>query len=155
MFPSVKIRYRYKEQIGALQVHWNISVETSLWNIFQTMELTTAPTYAGWTGLSIPKLRLLHRWCLGIDRWCDPTLLNRCNYLSVEGLKLIHGSKGVPWDSSITESRFHVEPSLTWIIWRIDIHVIIISIKYDNTYRKTMKLMIVMHKPKMDRPMPT
>ena len=46
-----------------------------------------------WNYLSIPKLQRLHRWSLGMDKLCQPTLSNGCNYLPILGLKLNHVSK--------------------------------------------------------------
>ena len=46
-----------------------------------------------WYYLSILKLQRLHRWSLGMDKKFHPTHYNRCNYLSMLGLKLIHVSK--------------------------------------------------------------
>ena len=47
----------------------------------------------GWNYLSIPKLQRLHRLSLGMDKLFHPTLSNRCNELSMPGLKLNHVSK--------------------------------------------------------------
>ena len=37
-----------------------------------------------------------HRWSLGMDKYCHPTLYNGRDYLSMLGLKFIHISKRVP-----------------------------------------------------------
>ena len=42
------------------------------------------------------KLKRLHHWSLGMDKWFDPTLYNERNYLSVLVLKQIHFSKRDP-----------------------------------------------------------
>ena len=47
--------------------------------------------------LSIPKLQRSHRWSLGIDKYSKPTNYNRCNYLTMQGLKLTHVSKRGHW----------------------------------------------------------
>ena len=38
----------------------------------------------------------LHHWSLGMDKWFQPALYNRSNYLFMLGLKLNHGSKMGP-----------------------------------------------------------
>ena len=50
-----------------------------------------------WNYLSIPKLQRLHRWSLGMDKKCHPTLYNVCNHLSLLRLKLNHVGKRGPW----------------------------------------------------------
>ena len=43
--------------------------------------------------LSLWALVKLHCWSLGMDKWFHPTLYNGCNYLSIQGLYLIHVGK--------------------------------------------------------------
>ena len=54
----------------------------------------------GWAYLSIPSLQRLLRWSLGMDKSCDPTFYNECNYLYMLGLKLFHVSKRGPCGQS-------------------------------------------------------
>ena len=44
----------------------------------------------------ITKLQRCCRWSLGINKWFHPTLYWACDYLYMEGLKLINVRKGVP-----------------------------------------------------------
>ena len=47
----------------------------------------------GWNYLSIPKFQRLPRLSLGMDKQFHPTLYDWCDYISRQGLKLIHVSK--------------------------------------------------------------
>ena len=51
--------------------------------------------------LSIPKLHLLHRWSLGMDKLFHPTLYSACDYLSMLRLKLIHVNESGPRSKNI------------------------------------------------------
>ena len=42
-------------------------------------------------------LQRLHRWSLRMDKWFHPTLYTGCDYISMQGLKLIHVSKRGHW----------------------------------------------------------
>ena len=47
----------------------------------------------GRNGLSIPKLQLLDRWSLGMDKWFHPTFYWACDYVCMLWLKLINAGK--------------------------------------------------------------
>ena len=56
----------------------------------------------GWNNLSIPKLQLCNHWSLGMDKYFHHILYWVSDYLSMQGLKLIHISKGGYWSSAGT-----------------------------------------------------
>ena len=57
---------------------------------------TSCGVKRGMNWLIQSKIKRLHCWRLGIDRYFRHTLYNGCNYLCVVGLKWNHGSKRVP-----------------------------------------------------------
>ena len=50
----------------------------------------------GWNHLSIPNLRRLHCWIMGMDWWFHPILHWACDYSSILKFKLIHVNKMPP-----------------------------------------------------------
>ena len=58
-----------------------------------------------WNCLSIPKLRRLHRWSLGMEKQFHSTLYWACEFLSMLGLKL----KG-PWNDVDNMQRMFITP---------------------------------------------
>ena len=77
----------------------------------------------GWNYLSILKIHRLHHWSLGMDKRFHLAHYNRCNHLSMLGLKFNHVSKRGQWGTNwpnhpwwgITwtaiKSRFHFRMS--------------------------------------------
>ena len=80
-----------------------------------------------WYYIPIPKLKLCSLWRLGMNRWFDPKLDDRCIYLSMPGLRSIHVDKRGPryWLASfswiaIVMCWIHIQTALiTHGKWRI------------------------------------
>ena len=57
----------------------------------------------GWNYLSVPKIQLLHHWCLWMYNEFHPTLNNEFNYLSILELSKDHVSKRDPGQCNLGE----------------------------------------------------
>ena len=57
----------------------------------------------GWNYLSVPKIQLLHHWCLWMHNEFHPSLNNEFNYLSILELSKDHVSKRDPGQCNLGE----------------------------------------------------